>query len=116
MKQEFEWNEIKYEKNDRGLDVVLEDSLPEEHGTYLLVTNNGGYQIRSFDGEKFSGRYRNMYLAWAEIPSSDHLEIMTETQKKLNKVSEKIRLLQKEKNELELAVLEEKEMRLNESL
>ena len=116
MKQEFEWNEIKYENDDRGLDVVMADSLPEEPGSYLLVTNNGGYQIRSFDGEKFSGRYRNMYLAWAEIPSSDHLEIMTETQKKLNKVSEKIRLLQKEKNELEHEVFKEKKMRLNEAL
>ena len=94
MKQEFEWHEVK-------------ECLPEKTGSYFVVRDTGTYAVKRFDGESFPEQYRTV-IAWAEIPDASHLSIMTENQRKLMKITDKIKLLEKEKKYLERQIYKER--------
>ena len=111
MKQEFEWHEIKksYEekkddKTGRIFVAPVDKNTPSKPGAYLVITNNGAFQVKRYDGESFSGVHK--YLAWAEIPSTDNLNIMSKEQRHLAKVCEQIKALEIKKKELEHKIYE----------
>lgn len=113
MIQEFEWHEIDKDYDVRKdaetacwKTVAVDKNGPSEPGRYLVLTNNGAVQVKRYDGERFAGRYGHAYLAWAEIPSADHLNIISKDQKQLNDICEQIKTLEEKKRKLEHKIYE----------